>query len=815
MCDRSYRRARYAGRVFMVMCAALSLVASAGYAETPLGRDTGGDTHAQKRPIVGCGKAQALAARFREAGRAQRSGASQFDNVEDTDVLHYALDIEVSNIGGGMTISGSNRMTIRSLSPALTEFTFRLQDVFTITGAYVNDSIPVTITSTSWTTRVATLDRAYGIGEEFTLTIEYTGDTTYVTVTTQSGIPVASTLSEAWWAFTWWPAKDGDVGQPGDQSDKATLEFSITVPDNYDVPSNGLLQSVEPLSGGRSKYNWASDYPIATYLVSFSATEYNHWTEYYVHDGGSMPVEFYIYASDDNPTNRASWGLAVDMLETFAPLFGEYPFINEKYGIYNFPFGGGMEHQTMTGQGGGSFAFYEFLTAHELAHQWWGDMITCKTWSDIWLNEGFATYAECLWSEFKFHGGPLRYRTCMQDNRPYDNGAGDSVYIYPSDNMDEGRIFSGTYSYSKGGWVLHQLRHVVGDTAFFDILADYRAAYKFSAATTEEFIAIASSTYGQDLQWFFDQWVYNAGAPAYEYGWETENVGGQDYLRVRIIQTQEPPNPDVFIMPVDLVATIGGAPETLTVWNDARSQWYELPVSGPVTSLQFDPYEWILRGPAVTVSYTVNPPLVPPSPYDARKNRYISFAPNNTESVAFQVEMTASAEFPGSLGVLGWVGEPDVNEVSRVVNDPYFTDVWPAVVQVADCEIVPAATYAIRATAEEAVLSDPLEIGTILKPGALYYGDTVGEGTGDMPPLPGFTPPNGVVNVSDVQAYILTFQGPSSPSTDTTWVDLHGDGDGAPPNFIINVSDLQRIKFGFEGAAYGDTPQQLAPTDCP
>jgi len=205
--------------------------------------------------------------------------------------------------------------------------------------------------------------------------------------------------------------------------------------------------------------------------------------------------------------------------------------------------------------------------------------------------------------------------------------------------------------------------------------------------------------------------------------------------------------------------------------------------------------------------------VLPASPHDAHKNRYVSFRPNNYDiGVAFQVELV---EGPGSTGVLGWVSEANVNGLARVVEEPFFGTAWPDVVFLGDCEIVPVATYAIRGTVEGVQFSDPLTVATIHKPIGRYYGDVVGTGTGDMPPLPGFTPPNGNVNVSDVQAYILTAQGDSSPSVHPTWVDLHGEGEGSPPNFILNVSDLQRILFGFEGREYTDTPQQIDPADCP
>ncbi len=807
--------------MLIASCAGFLAFASIGLAGEPtrpdgrLKRMESGSAYGEPHRI-GCNQGKALARRFLASKGMQESGTNRAEVLEDTDVLHYQLDFEVSNLygPGGVTITGSNRMSVRSLTANLTEFTFRLHDVFTITGAYLNDTTPATVSSENWTTRVVTLDRPYGVGEEFTLTIEYTGSPTGIYQGQQSGIPFVATLSEAWWSFTFWPVKDGDIGDPGDNSEKATMEFSITVPDNFDVPSNGVLQSVDVLPGNRARYNWASNYPNSAYGVSFAVSEYNRWTGYYDHAGGSMPVEFYIYDSVDTPGHRADWDICIDMLGVFAELFGEYPFIDEKYGIYSAPWGGGMEHQTMTGQGG-NFGFFESLTAHELAHSWWGNMITCKHWNDMWLNEGFATYGEALWEEFK-DGTPnaFAYYNSMQDNKPFNAGAGGTVYIYPWE-LTEGRIFSGTYSYAKGAWVLHQLRGVVGDEAFFDIIAAYRAAYAYSGATTEQFIALASATYGEDLAWFFDQWVYNAGAPAYEYGWKTENIDGQDYLYVRISQTQGSPDPEVFTMPVRLAVTTGRSSEAITVWNDEREQYYVLSVSGPVSGMLFDPFEWILRTGAVSAPYAPVAPSEASAPHDTRKNRYVSFVLNNEKSSAVQVDLTASGEFPGSTGVLGWVGEPDSNSIARVAAQPYYSDSWPSVVHVGDCRIHPASTYELRATWDGVAFSEPLEVGTILKPGVRYYGDVVGEGTGDMPPANGFTPPNRVVNVTDMSAYLLTAQGSSTPSAPTTWVDLHGLGAGSPPNFILNISDLQNVLFGFEGQRYADAPEHFDPADCP
>ncbi|MDO8631044.1 MAG: M1 family metallopeptidase, partial [Phycisphaerales bacterium] len=559
----------------------------------------------EEPPILGCGKSEAAKRWFRtdpveifDGGVAEAMG--------ETDVLHNDLTVEITDIStatNSCTLTGQNRMKIQSKSSALTTFTIRLRSQFSVTGASVTtelpgDPIPVTVTINSTSTRTVTLNRSYGMDEVFWLTIPYTGPTVSaffgsIDVVNHSGAAEVSTLSEPYYAYTWWPVKDDDDGEPGDNSDKATLDIRVTAPNNFSVASNGLLESITPLSDNRNQYHWSSAYPIATYLVSISATNYNRWNKTYNYPGGEMPVEFFIYPEVDAPSNRAAWEKVTDMMAAYRPLFGEYPFINEKYGLYNFSFGGGMEHQTMTGQGG----FWENVTAHELAHQWWGDNVTCKTWSDIWLNEGFATYSECLWEEYKSGvQDQAAYFTAIRASNHKPTNDSRSVYIPAVETSNPSRIFDYNLSYKKGAWVLHMLRHVVGDATFFQILHDHRAEYEGSAATTDDFATVAAATYGQDLTWFFDQWVYQAGAPEYRFRWDSVNVGGQEYLHVKIEQEQFFLYPDVFVMPVDIVTAVGAPPsKTVTVWNDQRSQYFVWPVSAVPSSVQFDPNQWILR----------------------------------------------------------------------------------------------------------------------------------------------------------------------------------------------------------------------------
>ncbi len=752
------------------------------------------------RPVHRCGKAEA-AARLTSAQPEARPSKAYLETMEQTDVQHYMLDIEVANLdpdNNTCTITGSNTMTIQSKSSSLTQFTFRLREQFNITSAVVNGSTPVSVSTESISTRVATLDRTYAMDEVFDLTIEYTGQTVSaafgsIEVDTHSGgIPVVATLSEPYYAYTWWPAKDGDLYLPGDNSDKATLDFWITVADNFTVASNGVLEGVDTLADSRKRYRWSTDYPIATYLVSFSATEYNTWTSTYTYPGGTMPVEFFIYPSLDSPYYRSLWEDCIDMIGTFRSLFGEYPFVDDKYGIYNFPFGGGMEHQTMTGQGG----FNEYLTAHELSHQWWGDAVTCKTWNHIWLNEGFASYAEALWAEHKAGSSGLPALKSYMAGMRY-TGSG-SVYVY-DDEVDElWEIFNGSTSYNKGAWVVHMLRGVLGDDNFFDAIAAYRATFEGSAATTEDLQAICEDFYdGESLDWFFAEWVYGERAPSYAYGWTSTQVNGKDYLLLYVDQVQNI-SYQRFTMPVDIVVN-GDA--THVVFNDADPEHFVIPTNSTPMIVQFDPDAWILWDSVSGTGYVPGPPtIVETAPAPGAGVDYVE----QTESVSvfFHTPVDASSDdfalvgetvgnVPFSTGSL-----TNVNPVILNLSGPLLPDMYT--LTVTDGVVATGTTMSL-----DGEIADPLD------PSSLPSGDGLAGG-GSMIrftvvsffPLGDFDD-DGDVDLNDAATFAACYTGeeggPINPGCEPGDLDLDGDidcddwvlfklvwtGPGDPPPFAL------------------------------
>jgi len=783
-----------------MLFAALGMTTALTTGVTAQDKDRGEDL----RPAHRCGKA-AAAARLMHTDLEALPSKAYLEVMEDTDVQHYMLDIEITDInpaGNTCTITGSNTMTIQSKSESLTQFTFRLREQFDITSAVINGSTPVSVSIASISTRVVTLDRAYGMDEVFDLTIEYTGPTVSaafgsIEVDTHSGgIPVVATLSEPYYAYTWWPAKDGDLYLAGNNTDKATLDFWVTVADNFTVAANGILEDTETLPGNRKRFRWSSDYPIATYLVAFGVTEYNTWTATYTYPGGTMPVEFFIYPSLDSGYYRSQWEMCIDMLAVFRPLFGEYPFINEKYGIYNFPFGGGMEHQTITGQGG----FSEWLTAHELAHQWWGDEVTCKTWNHIWLQEGFASYAEALWVEHKADSSGLPALKSYMAGMRYTGGG--SVYVY-DDEVDElWEIFNGNTSYDKGAWVYHMLRHVLGDQDFFDAVATYRATYAGSAATTEDLQAICEAYYGESLEWFFQQWIYGERAPSYTYAWTSAEVNGQDYLALYLNQAQDS-SYQRFTMPIDIV--VDGV--THMVFNDADAEHYVIPTASAPADVQVDPDAWVLWGSVSGTSFVPGPPkIVETEPAPGASVDYGELT--DVVNIFFHKPVDAA---PGDFSIVGDStghvsftagGLTNVNPVILNLDAPLLPDTYTLTVGDGIVELDRGLTL-------DGEIADAVDPGSLPSGDGLAGGDAVIRFTVSSSSVLGDFDGDGDVDLEDAAALMACFTGEDGGPVEPGCLpgDIDEDND-------IDCADWAAFKIFWTGPDTYPPFQSQCDTDC-
>ena len=424
------------------------------------------------------------------------------------------------------------------------------------------------------------LGRTYLPGEQLTVGVSYAGTppSSYGAFgfDEHDGQPMIWSLSEPFGARSWWPCDDWS-------DDKAdSVDLRVTVPAGLIVASNGKLREVSH-DGATDTWWWHEGYPIATYLVSIAVHPYAVSTDSYVSaSNDTLPIEFYMFPGDAGAYADEN-ALTSGMIAFFATVFGEYPFMGEKYGHAEFLWGGGMEHQTCTSLG----AFFESIIAHELAHQWWGDMVTCADFHHIWVNEGFARYAEALW--FEHTAGAEGYRGRMSAIRTYTAGT-----IYVPELSDWGRIFDTELTYNKAAWVLHMLRGVLGDEDFFAFLLAYREAHAYGPATTEDVQAAAESVSGMDLGDFFQQWIYGEYYPVYEYTWANETGPGGPRLYLAIDQVQT--DTGLFHMPIPVRVTLaGGGIQELTVDHALAHQEYRLVLSAEAEYVELDPDEWILR----------------------------------------------------------------------------------------------------------------------------------------------------------------------------------------------------------------------------
>ncbi len=433
-----------------------------------------------------------------------------------------------------------------------------------------------------------TLNQNYAPGTEFDLIIYYHG---YSSVPDQkgmehtwqnwqrTGIPISWTWSEAFGAKDWWPCKDN----PADKLDSADLIFSCAKP--YTVASNGLLTQVVDHDTSQTFY-WHESYPIDHYLIAFVCTQFDtfmHWHHWA--DGDSMPIVNYVFPGSADTIPRQL--TVVDtILNLYERWFGPYAFRNEKYGIAQWH-GGGMENETLSFCNDADSG----TLAHETAHQWFGDAVTCKTWNDCWLNEGFAVYTTDLF--WRYCDGQTVFDTMIsqqEQNVAYFRGG----TVYTPDSLLVSQVL-GDMIYQKGPWVLHMLRYILGsDSAYFRALREYvTGPLRYGVASTGDLEASVERSTGESLGWFFDQWVYGDGYPIYSISWDAHDGL---HPAVAIEQTGSTLYSPFFTMPIELEFTGNNIDTIVQVWNTQPLQSYGFTFAMPITQMIFDPHNWLLDG---------------------------------------------------------------------------------------------------------------------------------------------------------------------------------------------------------------------------
>lgn len=496
-----------------------------------------------------------------------------------------------------------------------------------------------------------TLPRVFAQDERFSVVVYYQGVPVSngfgsIEFNSHDGSPAIWTLSEPYGARDWWPSKDN----PDDKADSSQVNLTCS---NSLIPvSNGILQRITDNGDGTHTYFWYNKYPIANYLISMAISNYTLYKNYFHYAANdSMPVEHYIYPENFN-TVKPLLDKTVGMLEIFSDKYGLYPFFDQKYGHAEFGWSGGMEHQTITSLG----TFNESIIAHELAHQWFGDMITCKNWHEIWLNEGFATYSEALYFEALDESS---YGPYIESLITYAKTAKSSVYA--DDISSASTIFQYASTYAKGALVLHMLRGVVGDSVFFKIMKSYALSpsLRFGNASTSDFKNVAENVSGKDLSYFFDEWIYGKNYPRYKYKWSFQKSGNNRYLIDFRLSQSLNSDPEFFTMPVDIEVHTISKDTVVRIFNNQSVQNFQFSVTGVPQYLSFDPGNWIMK----EVQITDSTDITKPGTYILEQNFPNPFNPSTT--IRYEIPVNQQGFVPVKLAVYNLLGQ----QVAVLVNE--------------------------------------------------------------------------------------------------------------------------------------------------
>lgn len=469
------------------------------------------------------------------------------------------------------------------------------------------------------------------------------------TTATHAGTPVMWTLSEPYGSRDWWPCKNG-------LDDKAdSVDILITTPSQYRAASNGMLQSETLSAGGTKKTaHWKHRYAIVSYLVCLAVTNYTVFNNSVLLGSTNVPMQTYCYP-ESLAAFQAGTQNTLDAMQYFHNNYGDYPFIKEKYGHVQFSWGGGMEHQTASFMANVG----ESLVAHELGHQWFGDKVTCASWEDIWLNEGFATYLAATYLENKYPANTLTSRRNVINS--ITSSTSGSVWV--DDTTNVGRIFSGRLSYNKGSYLLYMLRWKLGDQVFLNAIKQYindpRLAYGF--AKTDDLKRNLEQVSGQNLTEFFKDWFKGQGYPTYNVQWTQI---GSSYVNIKMNQTTSHSSVDFFEMPVALKFKNATQEKTIVVDNKTNGETFFRNIGFIADTVLIDPELWLVTKNNTTAK-------VP----DAIAGQNIVQVFPNPVGDHFYIYMRKMVAGPANINLYNALGQRVYTRIVNLVNGAEYVEV--------------------------------------------------------------------------------------------------------------------------------------------
>ncbi len=557
----------------------------------------------------------------------------QRDLIYGYDVDH--IDLELAVDMSASTIDGAGTLTVTITEEGVTALPVDLHEALAVDRVTV-DGIDRPYSRTADQVNI-TLAAAPEVGAQLEIMIEYSGTPEEVgnksmKFTTWYGRPVMYTLSTPYSSaggtvipisHYWRPCKDVP-------DDKSTFSLTATVPDEMLACSNGLMTSNVDNGNGTRTVIWEHDVQVAPYLITVGAAEYDTLEEEYVGPEGTADIQHFVYPERYTQAVE-SFNITVPAMEFLASIFGEYPFIGEKYGMFSIQGATAVEEQTMTAYPANLIDGqhnYDWILVHELAHQWWGDCVTVADWAHVWLAEGFASYTEALWWEHLYGAAGLVGYMNDMDAGPYAGTIVDPPYIWNA------------IVYDKGAWILHMLRNILGEEAFFAFVLDYRATHEFGNVVTEDLIAVAENHFRADLDWFFGPWLYHEGRPAYEYS-STVHGTGPYTVNLLVTQVQSEAYP-TYTMPIDVSLNTAGGELTYVIWDSLRVQAFQFVTDDAPTNVHLDPDHWVLADFTGVPASAPPPSVTPPAPVVSRPNPFaertsVSFALTRPGTVALRV----------------------------------------------------------------------------------------------------------------------------------------------------------------------------------
>lgn len=567
------------------------------------------------------------------------------------DVLHY--DIDVTFNVDPKYVSGVVTLDVRWLDPAVSTLRLDVKEL-SILKATLEDGLelPFTQDETGVTVELPTAPLTE---ETVRVAVSYVGSPSRGFHTGQS---TPHTFTEPNDSRYWFPCRDVPW-------DKATLTLHGRVAANMKLVSNGILEKEETTDDGRV-FHWREDHPISTYLVSVAIS-----SEFVAIEAQSdvVPMTWHVWSWDEQAARTAFQNVPA-MMDFYDAHLHPYGF--DKYDQVEAVFGGAMEHQSITLFGNQliqGHPQWEWVHAHELAHHWFGNLVTLDNWREVWLNEGFATFYDAVWHE-DFYGAESFaarmqvFETSVLNAEGSSASARHTIYDPPPSQH------FGPLVYRKGAWVLRMLRDLMGREPFDAAIRDYLQTHAYGNATTGDLQAAMEGRHGEPLDWFFDQWIYyGIGSPTLEVVPRTEREGSGWRFSLTLTQLQSFPS-SYYRFPLDLRIVLPSETIEVTEWVEAQRQnvfTYDVPEIP--TGFAVDPENRMLGSSRISSTPSLATARPEPTELSAWPNPFrgslqLALPPGATGVEVFDVRGRLVRRLPGHNDRVTWDGKNDAGRVT-------------------------------------------------------------------------------------------------------------------------------------------------------